>query len=248
MRGEVRAAENGRAQVFVTEGEKDAEAVYRLGIAATTNPGGVGGGWQESYTDDFEEISRVVVVADKDTNQKGYRHAQKVAASLRRVVPDVVILEAAVGKDVATTWLPGWGSTSSCRCPMMTTTRRIANHPPTTREPASTGSTSARTSTARWSGSLPTCLTMTDGRSLLHRARLNGVHGDSGAGKSWLMAFLLREQIEAGHVVMLIDLEDTPARRSSGCARSGSTYEAIRSQTRVRSGPDEAFAVPTSSG
>ncbi len=39
---------------------------------------------------------------------------------------------------------------------------------------------------------VPDMLTMTDGRALLHRARLNGVHGDSGAGKSWLMMFLLR--------------------------------------------------------
>jgi hypothetical protein len=51
---------------------------------------------------------------------------------------------------------------------------------------------------------------MNDGRGLLHRERLNGVHGDSGAGKSFLVAFTVRELAEAGRGVMVIDLEDTP--------------------------------------
>jgi hypothetical protein len=56
----------------------------------------------------------------------------------------------------------------------------------------------------------PDLAVMSDGRALLHRARLNGVHGDSGTGKSWLVEFVVRELITAGLVVMVIDLEDTP--------------------------------------
>jgi hypothetical protein len=46
-------------------------------------------------------------------------------------------------------------------------------------------------------------------RCLLYRGMVNGIHGDSGAGKSWLVMFLLAERIRAGEVVMLVDLEDT---------------------------------------
>jgi len=53
-------------------------------------------------------------------------------------------------------------------------------------------------------------VTMSDGRALLHCGRLNGLHGDSGAGKSMLMSFLTRELIDAGRTVMVLDLEDTP--------------------------------------
>ena len=52
--------------------------------------------------------------------------------------------------------------------------------------------------------------TMSDGRSLLHAARLNGIHGDSGSGKSFFVAFVVQEQLQAGKPIMVIDLEDTP--------------------------------------
>jgi hypothetical protein len=86
-------------------------------------------------------------------------------------------------------------------------------------------------------------LFMTDRRALLHRARLNGVHGDSGAGKSWLMAFLIRELIDAGDVVMIIDLEDTPDPLIERLRQIGVTDEAIYAQV-VFMSPDEAFDSP----
>lgn len=51
---------------------------------------------------------------------------------------------------------------------------------------------------------------MTNGEALLHLDRLNGVHGETGGGKSFLVCFCIRELIRAQKSVMLIDLEDTP--------------------------------------
>ncbi len=81
---------------------------------------------------------------------------------------------------------------------------------------------------------------MTDGRSLLHAGRLNGVHGDSGAGKSWLMAFLMAEQINAGNTIMVVDLEDTPDPTVERLRQLGLADRAIRDRL-VFLGPDEAF-------
>ena len=81
---------------------------------------------------------------------------------------------------------------------------------------------------------------MTDGRALLHRSRLNGLHGDSGAGKSWLATFAAREELEADHVIMIIDLEDTPDPLIERLRQIGVTDSAIASQV-IYVRPDEPF-------
>lgn len=73
-------------------------------------------------------------------------------------------------------------------------------------------------------------LTMSDGRSLLHRARLNGVHGESGTGKTWLMDFLLAERLGAGESIMLVDLEDTPDPTIERLRQIGVSDQAIATQ------------------
>lgn len=51
---------------------------------------------------------------------------------------------------------------------------------------------------------------MTDGRGLLHLARFNLLHGDSGAGKSFMEAFMVAECIKTQRRVAVFDLEDGP--------------------------------------
>ena len=84
--------------VYVAEGEKDVHALEAAGAVATCNPGGAGK-WRAEYAGYFKGAGRVIVVADRDG--PGRRHAAKVAASLRSVVADVEVLEAADGKDAA---------------------------------------------------------------------------------------------------------------------------------------------------
>jgi hypothetical protein len=43
---------------------------------------------------------------------------------------------------------------------------------------------------------------------MIYKAAVNGFHGDSGIGKSWLALYALAERIQDGDSVMLIDLED----------------------------------------
>jgi 5S rRNA maturation endonuclease (ribonuclease M5) len=63
---------------FVTEGEKDCDALFRLGLAATTNAGGAGK-WRPEYVDQLMAagIKNVVVLPDND--ESGRRHAEAVA-------------------------------------------------------------------------------------------------------------------------------------------------------------------------
>lgn len=64
-------------RIYVTEGEKDADAICALGLMATTNAMGAGK-WRPEYTAQLAG-AEVVVVADKDA--KGREHAREVATS-----------------------------------------------------------------------------------------------------------------------------------------------------------------------
>ena len=62
---ELRQAIAAGATVFVVEGEKDADALAELGLAATTNHGGAGQ-WTSACSRHFAAGAKVVVIADND--------------------------------------------------------------------------------------------------------------------------------------------------------------------------------------
>ncbi len=89
--------------VYVTEGEKDADAIGRAGAVATCNfEGAAKDGqrpkWRPEYGDVLKGAS-VTVVADKDP--AGYAHAAAVKADLDGKAASVTMVEAAEGKDAA---------------------------------------------------------------------------------------------------------------------------------------------------
>jgi 5S rRNA maturation endonuclease (ribonuclease M5) len=74
-----RLPEVGKAsEIWIVEGEKDADSLAALGFCATCNPMGAGK-WRTEYTKSLRGKS-CVVIADKDT--AGRKHAEKVARSL----------------------------------------------------------------------------------------------------------------------------------------------------------------------
>jgi 5S rRNA maturation endonuclease (ribonuclease M5) len=90
----IEAVKNGE-QIWVCEGEKDAETLANLGLASTTNPMGAGK-WLDEYSQTLAEAT-VTVVSDKDT--AGQAHARAVRENLMKYGARVRIVEAAVGKD-----------------------------------------------------------------------------------------------------------------------------------------------------
>lgn len=85
------------SDVWVVEGEKDADNVTKTGRCATTMPGGAGK-WLDEHTDTLVDAKRVVVVADND--EPGTEHAFMVAARLEARGVPVLLLHSPVGKDV----------------------------------------------------------------------------------------------------------------------------------------------------
>jgi 5S rRNA maturation endonuclease (ribonuclease M5) len=83
--------------VYVVEGEKDADALARLGHTATCNFDGAGK-WKAQYGDVLRGAD-VVVIADKDA--AGRAHAADLHLDLTGKATSVKVLEAATGKDVS---------------------------------------------------------------------------------------------------------------------------------------------------
>ena len=76
-------------QVFVVEGEKDADALTALGLTATTNHGGAGK-WTFACSRYFAAGAKVIVIEDND--QPGRNHAMQVARKLQERGCDAHIL------------------------------------------------------------------------------------------------------------------------------------------------------------
>jgi hypothetical protein len=86
--------------VFVTEGEKDADAVCSLGFTATCNPGGAEK-WSVLADDSALHGRCVCIWRDKD--KAGYRHAADVAKRLAGKATEIIVIESpgAAQKDAA---------------------------------------------------------------------------------------------------------------------------------------------------
>ncbi len=74
--------------VYVVEGEKDADRLVALGLAATTNPGGAGK-WRAEYAEHFQG-ARVVILPDND--RPGREHVEEVARSIHGVAAEVKVV------------------------------------------------------------------------------------------------------------------------------------------------------------
>jgi AAA domain len=98
------AIEAGR-DVWICEGEKDADALAARGRAATCNPGGAGK-WLPEYAETFRDVP-VTIIADRD--QPGRAHARAVAAALSGVAAAVDICEPKAGKDISDHLAAGLG-------------------------------------------------------------------------------------------------------------------------------------------
>ncbi len=74
----------GQSVVYIAEGEKDCDALFALGLPATTNVGGAGK-WIDDYSETLKSIgvSRCVLLPDNDNS--GKEHMTDVARSLKAV-------------------------------------------------------------------------------------------------------------------------------------------------------------------
>ena len=90
--------------VFIVEGEKDADRLHSLGLAATTNSGGAGK-WSKEHSKYFPIGTEAVILPDND--DPGRKHAQFVARALhgRACLVKIVELSDLQPKGDVSDWL-----------------------------------------------------------------------------------------------------------------------------------------------
>ncbi|MEU8891138.1 AAA family ATPase [Streptomyces sp. NPDC048442] len=93
--------------VVLCEGEKDVDNLAKIGVVATTMPGGTGMGWNDSYSASLQGVGEVVIIADRD--DAGVKHARRVSASLLGCNIPHRIVQAAAGKDITDHLAAGHG-------------------------------------------------------------------------------------------------------------------------------------------
>ena len=77
-------------EVFVVEGEKDADNLAKLGLVATTNPKGADTEWPDGFGRYFDG-RHVILIPDND--EPGHRHVQNVARKLSGKAASIRVLE-----------------------------------------------------------------------------------------------------------------------------------------------------------
>lgn len=90
------------------------------------------------------------------------------------------------------------------------------------------------------SSPVPTVGQMSDGRCLFYAGKVNGVHGESGSGKSWTALYVAAQELGAGGRVAYIDLEDDEASIVDRLMKLGVPDDVIASGFYYLS-PDESF-------
>ena len=93
--------------VFITEGEKDCDNLWQIGLVATTNPGGAGK-WKAAYSEALRGAS-VVILPHKD--QAGRKHGRQIAASLYYGIAKTLKVVELPGGDIkdVSDWLKAGG-------------------------------------------------------------------------------------------------------------------------------------------
>lgn len=117
--------------VFVVEGEKDVEALAKLGVVATCNAGGAGK-WPASFAEHFQGAD-VVVIPDND--EAGRNHAALVGAGLRESAGRLRVLNLPdlPPKGDVSDWLRAGGSLDGLYDLVATKARTYAPAPPESR-------------------------------------------------------------------------------------------------------------------
>jgi Protein of unknown function (DUF3987) len=132
---EVLTAMSNGDTIYVTEGEKDADALRSLGFTATTNPMGTGK-WRTDYS---ELLRGGDVVAISDNDKAGRNHAEQVATSLNGSAARIRIL------DIRSVWcecpekgdISDWIAAGGTAQKLNEIVAVLRNWEPATREPAS---------------------------------------------------------------------------------------------------------------
>lgn len=213
--------------IYIVEGEKDVEAARVIGLTATCSDGGAGG-WRKVDVSPLRGAD-VVVIGDQD--KAGRKYVADVVSSLQGVAKSIRVARPAKGCNDLADHVAARHEAEALRF-------KAQDQPEVIEPEAQPGDTwRPRDATeileAVLSGNVerprPT-VGRIEGLStaLFYRGRVNGVHGESGVGKSWLLWLVFAQEIADSRHVLLLDYEDSHAAAIQRLLDLGAAPDAIR--------------------
>lgn len=191
--------------VMLCEGEKTADALVRLGARCVATWAGGTSGVDKA---DYGPLKGRTVVIVPDNDEPGQKALRTLTALLEPIAAEVKVWQVPAHlNDAADLWLEG-GTLDD-----LTSEEPQAQHA-TERgswEPVDVAAVVTGIVTGTTVRTVPEILTRDDGSALLYPGKVNGIHGDSGSGKTWTALYASAQTILAGGNVVYVDLEDSPA-------------------------------------
>jgi len=187
---ELAAAMRAGERVFVVEGEKDADRLAALGLAATTNPGGAGK-WRPTFGAALRG-ARVVILPDHD--RAGWRHAEAVRANVARAAAEVRVLEleGLAEKGDVSDWIALRERAGRTAAEIRHELEELAASAPAASmgAPLQRAPSASRPSRVRRASDIPPQAVVFLWRPYIACGKLTLLEGDPGQGKSWIAAAL----------------------------------------------------------
>lgn len=225
---QIRAAIAKGERVWLTEGEKDAEALQWAvpNGAVGCNSGGAGK-WRSEYADQLAGAKRIVIVRDND--DAGLDHAKVFARELttagftdvRVIAPPAPFKDAAealgAGRtidqftrewrtDDGTEWLDGVATPEA--------DDELQGEPDAPEDDdwatIELHDLAAAFMAGNYEPIMPTVLMVAGSIPLFYPARVNSLFGESGGGKTWVALAAVAEVVRRGERVLFVDYEDNP--------------------------------------
>lgn len=207
-------------EVWVVEGEKDAEALGLVGVTATTADGGA----QSIGKADLEPLrkaERLVIVRDRDKPGKKWEQALLRNLAQQRPTPRHVTLarppkgfhdagDAVAANHTAADFRRREVAITFWDHQLVVTDPEDA--PTSPWEPIDVCAILDGILDGTLEREAPELLSRgEDAGGLFYRGRVNGVHGESGSGKSWTALLAAAQELAKGERVVYVDYEDGPA-------------------------------------
>jgi putative DNA primase/helicase len=187
---ETLAAMRAGERVFVVEGEKDADRLAALGLAATTNPGGAGK-WRPTYAAVLRG-ARAVILPDHDP--AGRRHAEAVRSNVAGGAAEVRVLELeGLGeKGDVSDWIAAREGAGRTAAEIRHELEELAASAPAASmgAPLQRAPSAGRPSRVRRASDIPPQAVVFLWRPYIACGKLTLLEGDPGQGKSWIAAAL----------------------------------------------------------
>lgn len=187
--------------VFLTDGEQTAEALVHLGAGCVA--------WTDRTTE-LSPLTGKTVVIVPNNHGPGLTACKVLRERLTPIAADVKVWRVPGHFNDAAELLQEGGTLDDLTPWEETTAPTLSTDEPGSWAPLDIATIVHGLITGTTERTIPEILHRDDDHALLYPGKVNGIHGESGSGKTFTALYAAKQVIRAGGDVIYVDLEDSP--------------------------------------